>query len=206
MHHITHTLIDVQYIVLWEKWASVVTHTLFDVQYIVPCEKGASVVTHTLFDVQYIVQCEKWASIITHTLFDVQHIVLCEKGASVVTHTLFDVQYIVPYEKWASLITHTLFDVQHIVLCEKGASVVVLSGSQGKGHEAVHLSSYSHSSVEVRSVLTQPLNELCADAALHHSLFSHTRVIAQRQVDKSTVTEHVNMCHLTWSGCSFCCL
>jgi len=123
-----------------------------------------------------------------------------------ITRTLFDVQYIVLCEKWASVVTHTLFDVQHIVLCEEGASVVVLSGGQGKGHKAVHLSSYSHSSVEVRSVLTQPLNELCADAALHHSLFCHTRVIAQRQVDKSTVTEHVNMCHLTWSGCSFCCL
>ena len=57
-------------------------------------------------------------------------------------------------------ITLTLFDVQYIVLGEKWASVVVLSGSQGKGHEAVHLSSYSHSSVEVRSVLAQPLNEL----------------------------------------------
>ncbi|KAA6427302.1 MAG: hypothetical protein FRX49_01967 [Trebouxia sp. A1-2] len=47
-------------------------------------------------------------------------------------------------------ITHTLFDVQYIVLCEKWASIVVLSGSQGKGNEAVHLSSYSHSSVEMR--------------------------------------------------------
>ena len=137
-------------------------------------------ITHTLIDVQYIVLWEKWASVVTHTLFDVQYIVPCEKGASVVTHTLFDVQYIVPYEKWASVITHTLFDVQHIVLCEKGASVVVLSGSQGKGHEAVHLSSYSHSSVEVRSVLTQPLNELCADAPLHHSLLSPIRLIARQ--------------------------
>ena len=34
-----------------------------------------------------------------------------------------------------------------------------------------------HSSVEVRSVLTQPLDELCANAALRHSLLSHTRML-----------------------------
>ena len=69
-------------------------------------------------------------------------------------------RYITSHHITSHHITLTLFYVQYIVLGEKWASVVVLSGSQGKGHEAVHLSSYSHSSVEVRSVLTQSLNEL----------------------------------------------
>ena len=44
---------------------------------------------------------------------------------------------------------------------------MVLAGSLNKGHKAVHLSSHCHCPVQMRFVLTQPLYELSANAALH---------------------------------------
>ena len=61
---------------------------------------------------------------------------------------------------------NTLLDVQYIVLSEEGPSVMMLPSSLSKGHEAIHLSSHSDCPVQVGSVLTQSLDELCANASL----------------------------------------
>jgi hypothetical protein len=69
-----------------------------------------------------------------------------------------------PYK--SSLAQRTLLDVQYIVLGEHRAAVSIVARALRKGDEAVHLSREGHGPAQPGHQVSQPLDELRADASL----------------------------------------